>query len=139
MNARDEKLSKKKSSDRDAGTWMTWDRIHPPFMSMGFPTIKQTITKTLPWKTEIIITPDTDMTDPMVLEFIRDIQKSSTENPPQPIQDKNNPKKLDWANVYEWYLLHPLFTAEDIAERIGYEPQRVRLKFSELASSNKNT
>jgi len=43
-----------------------------------------------------------------------------------------NPRKLDWRPVYEWYKRHPLFTLEEIAEKIGYPAERVRLKIAEL-------
>ena len=41
-------------------------------------------------------------------------------------------RKLDWRPVYEWYKRHPLFTIEEIAQKLGYKPHTVRVKFTEL-------
>ena len=84
------------------------------------------------WKWRCVITPETDLTNPMYLEMIQQEQKQNAGDPPKPVKDKANPRKLDWRPVYEWYKRHPLFTIEEIAQKIGYEPQRVRLKFTEL-------
>ncbi|HLO18285.1 MAG TPA: hypothetical protein VK206_25865 [Anaerolineales bacterium] len=84
------------------------------------------------WKWRCIITPETDLTNPMYLEMIQSQQKQYAGNPPKPIKDKMNPRKLDWRPVYEWYKRHPLFTLEEIAEKIGYPAHRVRLKIAEL-------
>lgn len=86
------------------------------------------------WKWQCIITPETDLTNPMILDLIQRQQKNYAGDPPKPIKDKNNPRKLDWRPVYEWHKRHPLFTLEEIAKKIGYPPHRVRLKLSELES-----
>ena len=86
------------------------------------------------WKWRCIITPETDLTNPMYLEMIQSQQKQYAGDPPKPIQDKTNPRKLDWRPVYEWYKQHPLFTLEEIAKKIGYPAHRVRLKLAELGS-----
>ena len=84
------------------------------------------------WKWRCIITPETDLTNPMYLEMIQSQQKQYAGNPPQPAKDKMEPRKLDWRPVYEWHKRHPLFTLEEIAEKIGYPAERVRLKIAEL-------
>jgi hypothetical protein len=84
------------------------------------------------WKWRCIITPETDLTNPMYLEMIQSQQKQYAGDPPKPIKDKMNPRKLDWRPVYEWYKRHPLFTLEEIAIKIGYPAHRVRLKLAEL-------
>jgi len=86
------------------------------------------------WKWRCIITPETDLTNPMYLEMIQSQQKQYAGDPPKPIKDKTNPRKLDWRPVYEWYKQHPLFTLEEIAKKIGYPAHRVRLKLAELGS-----
>jgi hypothetical protein len=86
------------------------------------------------FKWRCIITPETDLTNPMYLEMIQEQQKQYAGEPPSPIQDKNNPRRKDWRPVYEWYKRHPLFTIEEIAKKIGHSAHRVRLKFSELES-----
>ena len=83
-------------------------------------------------KWQCIITPETDLTNPMYLNMIKEQQKKWAGDPPKPVKDKNNPRKLDWRPVYEWYKRHPLFTLEEIAKKIGYPAHRVRLKLSEL-------
>ena len=84
------------------------------------------------WKWRCIITPETDLTNPMYLEMIQSQQKQYADNPPMPIKDKANSRKLDWRPVYEWYKRHPLFTLEEVAKKIGYPAHRVRLKLAEL-------
>lgn len=84
------------------------------------------------WKWQCIITPETDLTNPMYLEMIKSQQKQHAGDPPKPIKDKLNPRKLDWRPVYEWHKRHPLFTLEEIAQKIGYPAHRVRLKIAEL-------
>jgi len=87
----------------------------------------------LKWR--CIITPETDLTNPLHLEMIQTQQKLYAGDPPQPIKDKNNKRKLDWRPVYEWYKRHPLFTLEEIADKVGVTPQRLRLKFAELEAN----
>ncbi len=84
------------------------------------------------WQWRCIITLETDLTNPMYLEMIRNQQKQYAGDPPKPIEDKANPHKLDWRPVYEWHRRHPLFTLEEIAKKIGYPLQQVRLKMAEL-------
>jgi hypothetical protein len=86
------------------------------------------------WEWRCIITPETDLTNPIYLKMIQDQQKQYTGDPPKPIKDKMKPRKLDWRPVYEWYKRHPLFTIEEIAKKIGYPAHRVRLKLAELES-----
>lgn len=86
------------------------------------------------WQWQCIITPETDLTNPIMLEMIQSQQKAHAGEPPKPAKDKDNPRKLDWRPVYEWYKRHPLFTLEEIAKKIGYPPHRVRLKLAELDS-----
>jgi hypothetical protein len=84
------------------------------------------------WKWQCIITPETDLTNPLNIELIKEQQKAWAGDPPKPIRDKTNPRKLDWRPVYEWHKRHPLFTLEEIAKKLGYPAQRVRLKIAEL-------
>lgn len=84
----------------------------------------------LKWR--CIITPETDLTNTATIYLIQSQQKAFAGNPPMPIRDKANPRKYDWRPVYEWHKRHPLFTIEEIAKKLGYTPQRIRLKFTEL-------
>lgn len=82
---------------------------------------------------QAVITPETDLNDPMVIETIQRLQRQHAGDPPKPIKDKINPRKYDWRPTYEWYKKYKhLFTIEDIAKKINYTPHRVRLKLAEL-------
>lgn len=84
------------------------------------------------WKWECIITPETDLSNPLILQLIQKGQKEFAGDPPQPAKDQSNPRKLDWLPVYQWHKRHPLFTTEEIAKKINYAPQVVKRKFTEL-------
>jgi len=86
------------------------------------------------WNWRCIITPETDLTNPKYLEMIQSQQKQHAGNPPRPTRDKTNRRKLDWQPVFEWHKRHPLFTLEEIAKKIGYPAQKVRLKLAEFES-----
>jgi len=86
-------------------------------------------------KWECIITPETDLTNPLILELIQREQKEYAGDPPKPAKDKSQPRKLDWRPVYEWHKRHPLFSIAEIANKINYAPQTVRRKFTELESN----
>lgn len=88
------------------------------------------------FKWRCIITAETDLTNPFYIDMIREEQKTWAGNPPQPIKDKTNPRKHDWHPVYEWYKRHPLFTIEEIADKIGYAPQTVRREFAHIEKGN---
>ncbi|HLO28612.1 MAG TPA: hypothetical protein VK249_05735 [Anaerolineales bacterium] len=87
-------------------------------------------------KWQCIITPETDLTNPMILDLIQSQQKAWAGDPPRPAKDKNNPRKLDWRPVYDWYKRHPLFTLEEIAKKLGYPAHKVKIKFSEFEKRN---
>jgi hypothetical protein len=82
---------------------------------------------------QLTITPETDLTNPAVLELMQQQQKAHAGEPPAPVQDKAGHGRLDWGPVYEWSKSHPLFTIEELAKKIGYTSQYIREKFSELA------
>jgi len=87
------------------------------------------------WKWECVITPETDLTDPLILESIQRGQKEYAGNPPPPARDKKHPRRLDWRPVYEWHKRHPLFTIAEIAKKIKHAPRTVRRKFAELENT----
>ncbi len=84
------------------------------------------------WKWQCIITPETDLTNPKNLDIIKEQQKVWAGDPPKPVRESTNSRKLDWRPVHEWYKRHPLFTLEEIAEKIGYPKDKVKLKIAEL-------
>ncbi|MCX7841253.1 MAG: hypothetical protein N2559_17585 [Anaerolineae bacterium] len=84
------------------------------------------------WVEELIITPETDINNPLVLEFIWRWQKHHRNLPPQPRPMKGNPRKLDWRAVWEWSRRHPSITRDEIARMLYRLPVTVRRKLEEL-------
>jgi hypothetical protein len=84
------------------------------------------------WKWECILTPETDLTNPAVLKFIQSQQKEFADPPPRPARTQSGSRKLNWRPLYEWHKRYPLFSMEEIAEKIEYPPETVRRKFREL-------
>jgi len=84
------------------------------------------------WKWECTITPETDLTDPFVLELIQTQQKEYAGAPPQPARSTTDRRKLDWQPVLEWHERHPLFSIAELAEQIGFAPATVRRGFQKL-------
>jgi hypothetical protein len=84
------------------------------------------------WKWECTITPETDLTNPLILQLIQRGQKEYAGDPPKPVKDKSNPRKFDWRPLYEWHKRHALFTIEEIAKRVDHPPQAVSRAFAEL-------
>ena len=78
---------------------------------------------------EINITRDTDLSNPLVLNYIKHVQKLSLK-PPEP---KYVGRKLDWAPLYEWKIRHPFVTNKDIAKALSLSEGYVRRKLSEEA------
>ncbi|HEU0296118.1 MAG TPA: hypothetical protein VFR47_25510 [Anaerolineales bacterium] len=87
-------------------------------------------------KWECIITPETDLTNPAVLKFIQGQQKEFSDPPPRPASTQAGSRKLDWRPLYEWHQRYPLFSIEEIAEKIEYPPETVRRKFRELRGND---
>ena len=84
------------------------------------------------WKWECIVTPETDLTNPFILDLIQYQQKEYAGAPPKPAKSGADHRKLDWRPVYEWHKRHPLFSFAEIAEKIGFAPATVRRRFQEL-------
>ena len=83
---------------------------------------------------ELIITPDTDITNPLVLDRIVQWQREHVEPCPRPQPMPGDSRKHDWRPILEWRKRHPTFTHEDIAKLIRQRPDRVRKKLAELES-----
>jgi len=103
-----------------------------PSVESGNPKFNLSIGSDGNWKWECIVTPETDLTNPHILELIQRGQKEYAGDPPRPVKDKVNPLKLDWRPVYEWHKRHPLFAIEEIAKKINQAPKAVRREFAEL-------
>ena len=85
------------------------------------------------WKWECIITPETDLTNPFILDLIQTQQKEYAGAPPKPGRSAADHRKLEWRPVYEWHKHHPLFSIAEIAEMIGFAPRTVQRRFREFA------
>ena len=83
------------------------------------------------WKWECIITPETDLTNPATLRFIQSQQKEFAALPPQ-LRTPGHSRKLDWRLLYEWHRRYPLFSIEEIADKIDYAPETVKRRFREI-------
>ena len=84
------------------------------------------------WKWDCTITPETDLTNPFILELIQTQQKEYAVAPPQPTQSATDRRKLDWQPVLEWHKRHPLFSIAELAEKIGFTSDVVRRSFQKL-------
>jgi len=85
-------------------------------------------------KHELVITPETDITNEFVLVFIKAWQKTMIEHddkPPQP-QKPVDSKRLDWSPVWEWGKRHPQITRKEIAVMLGRPYTVVKSKLEEL-------
>lgn len=85
---------------------------------------------------ELIIEHDTDVSNPIVADYIRHVQLRN-DPPPRPTPMKDNPRRKDWRPVYEWYLRHPGVTMQEIAEMLGYNENTVRRKLAEQGARMK--
>jgi hypothetical protein len=85
---------------------------------------------------ELIIKPETDIDNPLVIEFIKAWQRNRRNDPPMPIQSQENPRKLDWRPVWEWRKRHPGVSYAELAEMLNYHPVTVRRALTLLDKEN---
>ncbi|MDL1911525.1 hypothetical protein FBQ81_12685 [Chloroflexi bacterium CFX6] len=87
---------------------------------------------TLNWTPEreyqIIINPEVDIRNEMVLQEIEALQREiiKEKNPPPQPQAENGSKKLDWRPVREWAMIHPHFSIKEIAHLLGRNYDQVK-------------
>jgi len=82
---------------------------------------------------ELVITPEVDIENPLVIEFIKTWQRHYRDPPPKPQRIPGNSKgKIDWRPVVEWLLRHPDVTQDEAAHLLGYHPTYFRKKLSEF-------
>jgi hypothetical protein len=81
---------------------------------------------------ELIITPETDFENPLVVEFIKSWQRSRRDVPPMPVPSRKKPNQLDWRPVWEWRKRHPNVIHNQIAEMLDYHPVTVRRALANL-------
>jgi hypothetical protein len=92
---------------------------NPEYKSMGFPSFKFYKDKDGKLVHECIITPETDLGNPLVLNFIRQWQARQRDDVPHPGPAQNNKRQLDWRPVWEWRNRHPDVTDAEIAQVLG--------------------
>lgn len=103
--------------------------------SAGFPSIRFDKDRDGNLVQELIVTPETDLGNPIVLEFIRDWQKDQldTLSCPQPIM---RGRRLDWRPVWEWKKRHPDVTYKEIAPHLHRNSTNVRKALAALDKEN---
>lgn len=76
---------------------------------------------------EIIISPETDIRNELVLQEIEALQKEiiKKENPPPQPQKISGSRKKDWRPLLEWVKIHPQFTIKEIAYLLGHNEKNV--------------
>ncbi len=82
----------------------------------------------------LLITPETDIKNQLVIEFIEAWQKTMLyqhNSPPQP-QKIDGSKQLNWKPVWEWAVRHPQITRKEIAQKIHRNYEHVKSKLEAL-------
>lgn len=106
--------------------------LFPIPFEMGYPEARTTREKNGDFVREMIITPETDIDNPLVIEYIRAWQREHRDIPPQPEPLENKPRELDWQPVWEWHMRHPSVKIYQLAEMLKYEPATIRRKLAEV-------
>lgn len=86
------------------------------------------------WKEEIIITPDMDITNPVVYDAIVRDQRAAimrTDPIPKPTEIPGKREK-DWRPVWEWCKRHPGISDTEVATILGYDRSYLSRKLNEL-------
>lgn len=107
-------------------TWM------PVYFGMGYPTITRRMKEDSTFFEEMIITPDTDIDNPKVINYIKDWQIQQRDAPPEPKLSESNRKKLDWRPVWEWEKRHPSVTRKVIAKMLNRDAVSVRRELENI-------
>jgi hypothetical protein len=111
-----------------------------PSFSLGFPKGKS-------WYEDgrVIYQPVIDETvdrkNPIVQNYIDLMLDGTRSTPPKPQPSKNNPRKLDWIPVWEWWKRHPDVEVNELARMLGYARSYLSRKLNEVEaerSSNKS-
>lgn len=83
---------------------------------------------------ELIITPETDIRNEVVIQHIETWQREMLKkrNPPPQPQLVKGSKKLDWKPVWVWARTHPQITIKEIAAMLNRNYTHVKSKLEEL-------
>jgi len=87
----------------------------PSYRSGGFPAFKFEKNENGTWEPICIVTPETDLRNPLVLETIQNWQRKAKTSPPLPVQVG---RKMDWRPVWEWHHRNPEVTHGQIAQML---------------------
>ncbi len=88
----------------------------PSYRSGGFPTYTFRKNDFGEWTHQCILTPETDLGNPLVMNDIRDWQVKHKTMPPRPLQVG---KAKDWLQVWEWRNRNPDISDRQIADMLG--------------------
>lgn len=81
----------------------------------------------------IVVTPETDIRNSLVIEYIEAWQKAVLERQPIPQPQKiKGSRKLDWKPVWEWSAKYPQVTRKEISQRLNRSYTQVKRKLKEL-------
>jgi hypothetical protein len=97
------------------GFVVTGDRINT-YQTKGFPNYTFNRHEDGEWKHECIITPETDLGNPVILKNIKEWQRIYKNKPPLPIMIG---RKKDWTPVWEWRNRNPSIPDSEIAIMTG--------------------
>jgi DNA-binding transcriptional MerR regulator len=100
-------------------SWVISGREGPNTLRLGLPGINfhKEDGKLIP---NLIVTPETDISNPLVIEMIKIFQEKFNDPPPQPQAIKDSHNKMDWRPVREWRKRHPDVPYKDIARMLNY-------------------
>lgn len=110
------------------------ERLHK--LSAGFPSFsfrKDTNGKLVHMCT---ITPETDLGNPVVLDFIKQWQVLHRDEIPSPQPMRGDKRKLDWRPVWEWRNRHPDVSDVEISKKLGKNRVTVSRAFEKLDKEN---
>lgn len=85
---------------------------------------------------QCIITPETDLGNPAILDFIKRWQVLQRDAIPHPQPMRDNKRKLDWRPVWEWRNRHPDVSDAEIAKLLGKNRVTVSRSLEKLDKEN---
>lgn len=85
------------------------------YLTKGFPSFTYHRDENGEWKHKCIITPETDLENPLILDIIKDWQIARQTKIPLPIK---RGKSKDWRPVWEWKKRHPNISDREIADML---------------------
>jgi len=112
-------------------SWVMTGGERPTFLRFGFPDIRCQ-KKDGKLILELIITPETDLDNPLIQDYIKKFQEWFKEVPPMPELMRGHKTKLDWRPVWEWEKHHPDVTREGIARMLHHNYDYIKKALERL-------